>query len=174
VLLVYAISLLALRQPRLLRLVDEPAAGAGSSAPPVSPLDDGASPRRKYEGSPLSPEEVTALRARALAHLHAERAFLRPDLALSQLAAELGTLANHLSRAINEGGESFPELVARLRVEEAARLLDDPGYDHLTVEALGRRAGFPSRSAFYETFRRLRGTTPSAHRDRRRPARPDS
>jgi AraC-like DNA-binding protein len=170
-LFVYALSFLALRQPRLLRLDDSgstvgerPAAG---ETPPVI-----LAPR--YESSALRADQVTELRARALTHLSDGRAFLRPDLALSSLAAELGTLPTHLSRAINEGGESFPELITRLRVDEVSRLLADPSYDHLTVEALGRRAGFPSRSGFFEGFRRLRGVTPSAFRRERGAARPVS
>jgi AraC-like DNA-binding protein len=38
---------------------------------------------------------------------------------------------------------------------------------HTHLEALGRRAGFRSRSAFYEAFRRLLGVTPSLYRRQR-------
>lgn len=191
-LVIYAVSFVAMRQPRLLRLVDdfpvEPSPLGGQSAPgDATPFpsarraygdsDAGAAPdggsgagapaRRRYETSPLRNEQVAALRERLLAYLAAERPYLRPDLALPDLARELDTLPTHLSRVVNESGEGFPELLARYRVEEAKGLLADPALDHLTVEALGRRAGFRSRSAFHEAFRRRVGTTPSAYRRER-------
>jgi AraC-like DNA-binding protein len=165
ILVVYAVSFLALRQPRLLRLVDPP---APASATTVEVEETGApasaeAPRR-YASSPLSDQQVAALRARLVEHLATALPHLRPDLTLPELARELGTLPTHLSRVVNEGGESFPELLARYRVEAAKGLLADPRLDHLTVEALGRRAGFRSRSAFYDAFRRQVGRTPSAFR----------
>jgi AraC-like DNA-binding protein len=176
VLLMYALGFVALRQPRWIRLTTEPDEVSGA-APAVN--DDAPQPnpelsanassttaeRPRYESSPLRPEQIAELRERLRAHLESARPHLRGDLTLRELARELDTQPNHLSRAVNETGESFPDLLARHRVEEAKRLLADRGLDHLTVDALGARAGFRSRSAFYEAFRRHTGVTPSAFRN---------
>ena len=94
-----------------------------------------------------------------------DQVFLRPDLTLSELAAETGMPRSHLSQLINERcGKSFSELLIEHRVEEARHLLADRALDHLTVEGIGQRAGFNSRSAFYDAFKKATGKTPAAYR----------
>ena len=94
-----------------------------------------------------------------------ERAFVEPGLQVHGVAARLGTNATALSRALNRhAGTSFSERLARARVDEAGRLLAEPAFDHLSVEALGARAGFGSRSAFFAEFRRRTGRSPAEFR----------
>jgi AraC-like DNA-binding protein len=62
------------------------------------------------------------------------------------------------------GNTSFNELVGRLRVEEAQRLLLDPSNAGVAVEPLGMEAGFRSRSAFYAAFRGQTGLSPAEFR----------
>jgi len=121
----------------------------------------------KYEGSSLTAERAERGLEQLRRALEVERVFLRPELTLGELADEIGLARSHLSQIVNERcGVSFPELLAEHRVREAERLLADPATDHLTVESLGYRAGFNSRSAFYEAFKRATGLTPAAYRDR--------
>jgi len=99
--------------------------------------------------------------------LEEERVYLRPDLTLPELADELGLPRGHLSQIVNERfGCNFSELLARHRVGCAEAILADPECEHLTVESIGFRAGFNSRSAFYDAFKRTTGVTPAAYRSR--------
>lgn len=98
--------------------------------------------------------------------LSADASTLR-DLTVAGAAKALDVPSVRLSRALNQGGESFPEHLAGLRVGLAERLLVDPALSHLSVEAIGVRAGFGSRSTFYAEFRRRTGDTPAEFRDRR-------
>jgi AraC-like DNA-binding protein len=170
VLLLYVLGFVAVRQPRLLWLAEAPPDGRQPLETPELPDADatdtmGAPPeRQRYGSSPLRAEAVQQLRERLLEHMATKRPYLSPELTLPELARQLGTLPTHLSRAVNESGENFPDLLARYRVEEAKRLLADPLHAHLTVDALGARAGFRSRSQFYEAFRRRTGATPSVYR----------
>ena len=94
-----------------------------------------------------------------------EKAFLEPRLSVAQVAQRIGVSSATLSRAINQSlGKSFTERLAELRVEEARRLLLDPRLGHLSVEALGTRAGFGSRSVFFAEFRQRTGKSPAEFR----------
>ena len=127
--------------------------------------------RRRYAGSTLGGERAREVAARLTAVLERDRPYLRPELLLDELAAELGVPKTHLSQVVNEHfGRSFPELLGRYRVRESERLLSDERLAHLTIEAIARRSGFNSRSVFYEAFRRRHGVTPSEFR--RRSSRP--
>lgn len=127
----------------------------------------------KYRGSSLTREHAERGLERLRHALEDERAFLRADLSLVQLASELGLARTHLSQLVNEHcGQSFQALLAEHRVAEAKRLLDDPRRAHLTVEAIAAHAGFQSRSAFYTAFKRRTGLTPSAYRRRAAPDAP--
>lgn len=113
-------------------------------------------------GGSAEEAEARALVAALDRWLIDERAFLERGLTVGAAARRLGVPAARLSRALNRSaGRSFPEHLAFLRVAEAERLLGDASLAHLSVEAIGTRAGFGSRSVFYEEFRRRTGRTPA-------------
>lgn len=120
---------------------------------------------RRYAKSPLGDEALTRIFAESEAALRARRLHRDPDLGLAGLAETIGVPARHLSQAISKaGGTSFNAWMGRLRAEDAARLMAEPGAEVAAVEALGMEAGFGSRSAFYEAFRKRFGCTPAAYR----------
>ncbi len=133
----------------------------------------------------VATEELRALGATVRGALERDQRYLDPELTLTRLADELALPRGQVSRAVNQGlGQPFLELVNGYRVEEGRRLLTDRSFDHLTIDAVSRRAGFASRSAFYEAFWRhagmtpgeARGEPPAPARSSRRPSlrRPDS
>jgi AraC-like DNA-binding protein len=145
--IVFALTALAIRRSRLF----QPQGGART--------------RGRYQQSTLTEEVAAAGLERLRQAMEETRAFLRPDLTLNTLAEEIGVPRSHLSQLVNERrGKSFPELLTEYRVEEARRLLVDPDLDHLTVESIGQRSGFHSRSAFFEAFKRATGKPPAAYR----------
>lgn len=88
-----------------------------------------------------------------------------PDLNLVQAAAAVAAAPEHVSGAVEAArGLTFTEHVQRLRVDEAKRLLADPGEARTSMEAIGLLAGFGSRSAFYKAFREIAGMTPASYR----------
>ncbi|MEM9408857.1 MAG: helix-turn-helix transcriptional regulator [Acidobacteriota bacterium] len=93
------------------------------------------------------------------------RLFLDPELTVRDVASTVGAPRAEVSAAIQrELGNGFHELVGDLRVREAKVLLRRVDLQHLTIEAIGRRAGFKTRSTFYQRFRGQTGTTPSRYR----------
>lgn len=86
-----------------------------------------------------------------------EHTFSRADL-----AREVGTSENTLSRVINIAfGRSFPRLLNEFRVEDAKRMLHDPS---IPINVLASEVGFNSLASFNRVFRSMTGETPSAYR----------
>jgi AraC-like DNA-binding protein len=108
---------------------------------------------------------------RWLARLAAEQWWRDPDLTLASLSRQLATNTAYLSRALNEGlGQSFNEVVNRLRVDEVKARLADPAESRDLLE-LGLDAGFSSKSSFNRVFKAMTGMTPSRFRESARPNR---
>lgn len=127
--------------------------------------DEQPAERRKYESSTLEEGRKTKMVARLLDYVRAERPYLEPELTLGQLAAGVGIPAHYLSQVINEKvGKSFGDFINEFRVERAKNLLGDERHEHLTILAIAYEAGFNSKTAFYDAFRRFVGVTPSKFR----------
>jgi AraC-like DNA-binding protein len=91
-----------------------------------------------------------------------ERLFLNPELSLTEVAARLNTNTTYLSRAVNDIlKKNFPAYINEKRICEAQKMLADPDYANRSIEGIARMAGFKSKSAFNEAFKRFTGMTPS-------------
>jgi|GEM_PF-1000124 len=86
-----------------------------------------------------------------------------PGLSLNTLSKKLGISSNTLSRTINsQFGMNFNDYINLKRINEAKSRLVDGDHAHLTIEAVGLSVGFKSKSAFYSTFKKHTGTSPTA------------
>jgi AraC-like DNA-binding protein len=84
---------------------------------------------------------------------------------LSDLAKRIGESPHHVSQVINEKlNNSFFELLASYRVEEAKKILSDDKKNKLTVEEISEMVGYNSKTAFNNVFKKLTGKTPSEFR----------
>lgn len=91
-----------------------------------------------------------------------QKRFLDTNLTLDKIADELHLSKSHLSRIINSELQiGFTDYVNTLRVEEAKNYLLHPDFSNYTLEAIGLEAGFNSKSAFYSSFKKITGLTPS-------------
>jgi AraC-like DNA-binding protein len=121
--------------------------------------------QKKYEGSNLRDSQKNAMVAKLLDYVATEKPYLEPELTLGQLAERIGIPAHYLSQVINEKMEqSFGDFINNYRVEKAKSMLTDDQYSHFTIMATAYEAGFNSKTAFYEAFKRFTGTTPSKYR----------
>ena len=103
---------------------------------------------------------------RILDYLINNKPFLNPDLTLTALAGQLDITRNQLSSIINnELNNSFYDFINRYRVEEVKQLIADPKNKNYTILALAFEAGFSSKSAFNDIFKKFTGITPSKYRD---------
>jgi AraC-like DNA-binding protein len=109
-----------------------------------------------------APADHSALAATALARLRAGQDWRDPALSLEALARTLGTNASYLSRALNQAGGGFSEIVNGLRAEEVARRLDYGDEADLLTIAL--ESGFGSKASFNRAFQARYGRSPSVYR----------
>jgi AraC-like DNA-binding protein len=147
---IYVISILAFRQSWLF-------AGHGRS-----PTGRGSQPQ------PVAPEDAERTKHRLIRLLEDDKPFLNESLSLAEVATRLGVSRSDLSNVVNTRlGVNFSTLISRYRVAEASRILGDPAFDHLTIDAIGYQAGFRSRSAFYGSYKQITGETPRQTRQKR-------
>jgi transcriptional regulator GlxA family with amidase domain len=103
------------------------------------------------------PQKLTDLDAFVLDHLH-------EALPVARLAAGLGMSVRSLTRWCREHLDESPaEVVRRLRVEAAQRLLEESG---LPLKDIAARTGLGDPSTLWRVFSQQLGVTPAAYRER--------
>ncbi|HZY79511.1 MAG TPA: helix-turn-helix domain-containing protein [Cyclobacteriaceae bacterium] len=99
--------------------------------------------------------------------LEEEEVFINTDLTVSTLATKLKCPAYMVSRAINQYfNKSFSELIVEFRIKKAEQLLLADSQRSLTIEAIAFESGFNTLSAFYKSFKKINGITPSQYREK--------
>jgi len=84
--------------------------------------------------------------------------FADPEFSLEAASMRAGVSKNHLSFEFSrETGETFTEYVARVRIDEAKRLL---ATTQMLVYEVGARVGYPSVEHFSRVFKKLAGVSP--------------
>ena len=61
----------------------------------------------------------------------------------------------------------FTTLRTQLRIQYASKLLDAGQADELSMDGIGKKAGFSTRSNFYNAFKTETGMTPSEYLERK-------
>jgi AraC-like DNA-binding protein len=97
-------------------------------------------------------------------YLREKKPFLRQGYTIANMSAEIGVPLHQLSAFINQQyGQSFNEFINGYRVQYVKDvLLKEPDADQFTLEAIGKKAGFNSRSTFISAMKKKTGQTPSA------------
>ena len=91
------------------------------------------------------------------------RAHCAEHLSLADVAEQVYVSQWHLSKLINRyAGQSFFDLLGRMRVERAKALLADPS---LRVHAIAEQVGYGDVAHFSKSFKRIEGMTPGEYRD---------
>lgn len=104
------------------------------------------------------------IRAKLESYFEGQKPFLRQGYTIANMAAELDVPLYQLSSFINQQyGQSFNEFINGYRVQYVKEvLLKEPDADQYTLEALGKKAGFNSRSTFITAVKKKTGQTPSS------------
>jgi putative ABC transport system permease protein len=89
-----------------------------------------------------------------------------PELTLTSLARKLGLHTHELSRIMNTVlKKSFTDFINEYRVQAAARKMQDPGYDHITLLGIAFESGFNSQSSFNRIFKQITGKSPVEYKN---------
>ncbi|WP_455620992.1 helix-turn-helix domain-containing protein [Parabacteroides sp.] len=115
---------------------------------------------------PMTREEMAAHCKRIVHYLKTEKRYTQPTYSLWELSHELGMSTRTVSTAINAYmGQDFFNLIARIRVEESKRLLRKASKSakKISLEEIGAKSGFNSRSSFFYCFKKYTGMTPGKY-----------
>ncbi len=119
----------------------------------------------KYRKSSLTEKSKQKILDNIILELETRHYFSDNLASLSELAKKIGESSHHVSQVINEKlNQSFFELLASYRIEEAKRILSDNKKDNLTIEEISETVGYNSKTAFNNAFKKLTGKTPSEFR----------
>lgn len=96
--------------------------------------------------------------------LDTEKPYLNPDFSISDIALAMSISESQVSFYIQHLFKTtFYKLRAELRVQHAIYLLNSESNDFLTIEAIGEKSGFNTRSNFYNVFTTHLGESPKKY-----------
>ncbi|NKB71457.1 MAG: helix-turn-helix domain-containing protein [Candidatus Latescibacteria bacterium] len=145
-LLIYLVGYFGLRQPEIFAAAQTATGEA----------------KEKYARTRLNEDRAQQYLQTLVDHMEREKPFRRSSLTLQELAAELSMGAHHLSQLINDRlQQNFFDFVNSYRVKEVQRRLHNADDQHLTILAIAYEAGFNSKSAFNNIFKKQTRMTPS-------------
>jgi len=102
------------------------------------------------------------------AYLKKEKPYLNPEFTINELAASLKVPVHHVSYCLNTlMNVKFTSLRTQLRIQYATKLLDSGQADELSMDGIGKKSGFSTRSNFYNAFKTETGMTPSEYLERK-------
>lgn len=112
-------------------------------------------------------EKYIHLYSECLQWLSADNNFARRDLSADIVARELNTNRDYLARAMAEQNTRFNELLSKIRVEEAIKILSSKCDKRRSynLNIIAAEVGFNSNSVFIDAFRKQTGMTPAQFRE---------
>lgn len=123
---------------------------------------------QRYEKSGVSDQDLDRYESKLDEYMEDIKPWMRTDLKLNTLAKELNIPAHHLTQVLNtRKGVSFSHYLNARRIEYACQLLQ-ASPDDVSVEDIGYRSGFNSKTTYYRWFKKIKNMTPleylEAHR----------
>lgn len=88
-----------------------------------------------------------------------------PALSPSRLAHKLNVSSSALKQMCKDYcGNDFKCFITELRVKEAKRMIEESCYSGFSIDAIGRMAGFNSKTEFVSNFKEMVGRLPSDYK----------
>jgi len=150
----YALGIKSLRQPQIIMLDDEESA-----------KDRAVSGLESYKKSGLSEIAADEYLAKMNEVMGKEKPFKNNKLNLTDLSKLLDISNHNMSEIINKKlNTNFYDYINSYRVREVQKLIEEDMDSRYSILALGYEAGFSSKSAFYNSFKKVCGVTPAQFR----------
>ena len=161
-LLIYGIGYMGLRQPEIFRFeTGDPS----SREPTVSSVVESEASVPRAERAGLGDAEAEQLRESLVRLMEREQPWKESELTLPDLASRLNSTPHKVSLVLNsEMRQTFYDFVNGYRVREVQRRIRAGDARSLKMLALAMDAGFASKSAFNDVFKKHTSQTPSAFR----------
>jgi AraC-like DNA-binding protein len=118
----------------------------------------------------LSPRNAKEILTKVKTHFEKHQSYLTLGYSLSDLSREIKVPSYLISTLINqEFALSFREYINNFRIKELERMIqEDPKFDLLTIEAIGQKLGFKSRTSLVDAIKARTGLTPKEFIQQRR------
>lgn len=121
--------------------------------------------RDKYMDPPLDSAMVDVCIKKLTYLMDIKHIYRDETLSLQSLAGKLDILPRNLSRILNEKlNKNFADYINTYRIEEVTKRLADPANGHCKIISIAFSAGFNSKAAFNNAFKKHTGMTPSEYR----------
>jgi AraC-like DNA-binding protein len=112
----------------------------------------------------IDPDPVYELGQSILKVMAEEKPYLNVDFSMDDLAKILKVPKHHLYYCFqNILFTKFTTMRTEYRIEYAKKLLAEADFRRVTLDSVGRDAGFASKSAFYNTFKSSVGCSPGEY-----------
>lgn len=109
-------------------------------------------------------QDTDKLLPKVVAAMEEDKLYLRPDLTMQLLAAEVDATPVMLSSVLNsEMRMPYNDFVNRYRVEEVKKRLETEDVQRFTLLAIAKEAGFKSKTTFYRAFQKFEQDSPKAY-----------
>lgn len=133
---------------------------------------------QKDTSETLSVEEIAALildndkrlflKENILKIMSSEQPYLKTHFTIYELTKLVETNITYLSFVLNNDFKlNFVSFINTYRIEKAKALFLDKANDKFTIESIGKKVGFHSKSAFNAAFKKITKTTPSKFKKNR-------
>ena len=94
--------------------------------------------------------------------LDEKQLFLQPGFTITQLSELTNIPVHHLSALFNKyWGKGFNDYINICRINYIQKNIDNPSWKLLTIEAVGKEAGFNSRITLFKAIKKHTGQSPS-------------
>lgn len=114
----------------------------------------------KYGSKKVDNDTAAALIEKLHQLMAEKKAYRNSNLTLSELSKEINISVHQLSQLLNDNmGKNFTAFINEYRINEACTIMVSE--NKLTLEGIGYEVGFNSKSTFFATFKKLKGTTPA-------------
>ena len=116
----------------------------------------------------LDQDPFLALSNDILSYLEQEKPFVNSSFSMSHLAVIFDVPQHHIAYCFNHVlNRKFTHLRTEFRVNHAKELLDQGLTEKYSIDGIGVKAGFSTRSNFYSSFKSVTGLTPSEYLEKK-------
>lgn len=121
-------------------------------------------PKKNKASISNNEDPFLALSAAIMAYLEQEKPFVNSTFSMSRIALIFDVPQHHVAYCFNNVLKTkFTDLRTEFRVNHAKELLDKGLTSTLSIDGIGFKAGFSSRSSFFATFKAETGMTPTQY-----------
>ncbi|MEZ5043045.1 MAG: helix-turn-helix domain-containing protein [Saprospiraceae bacterium] len=123
------------------------------------------SQKQKYQNMELSGELIQGYQQKILHFIQFQKPYLTSGYSVKQLSLDTEIPSHIISLVLNQYLQTnFTALINQHRIDYACQLFVHPQYGHYSIAGIAFESGFNSLSVFNQSFKKIKGITPSGYR----------